>query len=155
VAIPFNRRSAKSILRYAEGFSALVSLWILTGVDYENLPASANVVTIQGCAIFYFMAAYIFDVFNFQSKYWEIWPILELSIDLLFCIIMVASGINLVIKCTKNLEGIPYCSDRGGILDSWLQPNAAAVTTVLTGFSCGQSTLVDIGRLRKGDFYNY
>mmetsp|Transcript_7456 Transcript_7456/g.18148 ORF Transcript_7456/g.18148 Transcript_7456/m.18148 type:complete len:81 (-) Transcript_7456:35-277(-) len=57
-------------------------------------------------------------------------------------------------NATKDLEGTPYCSHRGGILDFWLQPNAAVVTTRLIGFSCGQSTLVDIGRLRKGDFYN-
>eukprot|EP00954_Amorphochlora_amoebiformis_P013732 1078578-Amorphochlora_amoeboformis.AAC.2 len=42
MAVPFHRKSTKSILRYSEAFSALVSLWILSGTNYESLSASKN-----------------------------------------------------------------------------------------------------------------
>ncbi|GAB5355795.1 hypothetical protein AAMO2058_000236100 [Amorphochlora amoebiformis] len=155
MAVPFHRKSTKSILRYSEAFSALVSLWILSGTNYESLSASKNVYMIQTCAVIYFAIAYLCDVHDFQRRYWYIWPIIELSCDLFLTVVGSFSAIHLGMKCLQRTEGIPYCSEMGGILDSWIDPTAAAVTSSLTGMCCAHSVMIDYLRLRKRDFYNY
>jgi len=87
ISVPFNRKSAKSILRYSEAFSALITLWIISCTNYETLPASSNVMLIQASGVSFVFVAYIFDALNFQGRYWEIWPIMELSIDTLLTLV--------------------------------------------------------------------
>mmetsp|Transcript_6309 Transcript_6309/g.9821 ORF Transcript_6309/g.9821 Transcript_6309/m.9821 type:complete len:124 (-) Transcript_6309:701-1072(-) len=87
MSVPFNRKSAKSILRYSEAFSALITLWIISCTNYKTLPASSNVMLIQASGVSFVFVAYIFDALNFQGRYWEIWPIMELSIDTLLTLV--------------------------------------------------------------------
>merc|ERR1712178_115826 len=96
----------------------------------------SNVFLIQTCAVVFFGVAYLCDGYNFQQKYWGVWPILELAIDFLLAVVGTCSSFALFARCLRTIEGIPYCSASGGILDSWASPSAAALTTLATGICC-------------------